>query len=47
MGARILGQLALSVQQLAGPEALDKLPVLLHINEEQVDGAGRGGGAGG
>ncbi len=37
MGARVMCQLVLSVQQLAGQEALDKLPVLLHINEEQVD----------
>ncbi|KAG2446024.1 hypothetical protein HXX76_000626 [Chlamydomonas incerta] len=37
LGARILCQLALAVQQLAGPEAMAVMPVLLHINEEQME----------
>ncbi len=37
LGARILCQLVLAVEQLAGPEALATMPVLLHINEEQME----------
>eukprot|EP00198_Chlamydomonas_reinhardtii_P001560 XP_001690896.1 predicted protein [Chlamydomonas reinhardtii] len=37
LGARILCQLALAVQHLAGPEAMAVMPVLLHITEEQME----------
>ncbi|GLC44162.1 hypothetical protein PLESTB_000901400 [Pleodorina starrii] len=37
LGARILCQLVLAVEQLAGPEAKGVMPVLLHINEEQME----------
>ncbi|KXZ49931.1 hypothetical protein GPECTOR_19g382 [Gonium pectorale] len=37
LGARILCQLALAVQEAAGSEALAVTPVLLHINEDQVE----------
>ncbi|GIL98033.1 hypothetical protein Vretimale_3437 [Volvox reticuliferus] len=37
LGARILCQLVLAVEQLAGAEAKAVMPVLLHINEEQME----------
>ncbi|KAG2494533.1 hypothetical protein HYH03_007300 [Edaphochlamys debaryana] len=37
MGARILCELALAVEGLAGSEALALMPILLHINEEQME----------
>ncbi|GLI58901.1 hypothetical protein VaNZ11_000682 [Volvox africanus] len=37
LGARILCQLVLAVEHLAGAEAKAVMPVLLHINEEQME----------
>ncbi|GIL54363.1 hypothetical protein Vafri_9929 [Volvox africanus] len=35
LGVRVLQQLANSVVEAAGPQALDSLPIILHINERQ------------